>query len=114
MSYNILQRNIEEKLEKYKQQGYDGTIHRYNDGTITYSVFEPNQIKSVSDNIGTSDRANPDIRYSKKAAKQDEVTLTPEETASETAETPDRQAEADRGAKVHRICAPRFSGYTVT
>ena len=77
-------------------------------------VYLPNQIKSVSDNIGTFDRANPDIRYSKKAAKQDEVTLTPEETASETAETPDRQAEADRGTKVHRICAPRFSGYTVT
>ena len=47
-----------------------------------------------------------DIRQSKKAAKQDEVTLTPEETASETAETTDRQAEADRGAKVHRIWPP--------
>ena len=46
-------------------------------------VYLPNQIKSVSDNIGTFDRANPDIRYSKKAAKRDEVTLTPEEAARE-------------------------------
>ena len=46
-------------------------------------VYSPNQIKSVRDNIGTFDRANPDIRYSKKAAKRDEVTLTPEEAARE-------------------------------
>ena len=69
-------------------------------------VYLPNQIKSVSDNIGTFDRANPDIRYSKKAAKQDEVTLTPEETASETAETPDRPVERTEAQKFTAYAHP--------
>ncbi len=53
---------LRNNLERYKQQGYDGTIHRYDDGTITYSVFEPNQIKSVY-NRGSFDNNNPNIYY---------------------------------------------------
>lgn len=48
-----------------KNYGYDGVIHRDQDGTIRMAVaFEPNQIKSATDNIGTYDPNNPDIRYS--------------------------------------------------
>ena len=48
-----------------KNYGYDGVIHRDQDGTIQMAVaFEPNQIKSATDNIGTYDPNNPDIRYS--------------------------------------------------
>jgi hypothetical protein len=32
---------------------------------IEYVAFEPNQIKSATDNIGTFDKNNPDIRYQK-------------------------------------------------
>ncbi len=53
---------LRNNLEKYKQQGYDGTIHRYNDGTITYSVFEPNQIKSV-ENRGSFSPESDNIYY---------------------------------------------------
>lgn len=41
-----------------KHLGYDG-IH---DG-IEWVAFDPTQIKSATDNIGTFDRNNPDIRY---------------------------------------------------
>ena len=33
--------------------------------TDVYYVFEPNQIKSATDNVGTFDANNPDIRYAK-------------------------------------------------
>ena len=42
-----------------KDLGYDG-VH---DG-MEWVAFEPGQVKSATDNIGTFDRNNPDIRYS--------------------------------------------------
>lgn len=56
-------------IRKAKEGGYDGLIIE-NDTTdeiakdTFYVVFDPAQIKSATDNIGTFDRANPDIRYS--------------------------------------------------
>ena len=55
-----------------KAMGYDGITHigggRYNKNDATrhrvFIAFDPEQIKSATDNIGTFDRNNPDIRYS--------------------------------------------------
>lgn len=54
-----------------KENGYDGVIFE-NDVSKDdlaydrfYVVFEPNQIKSATDNIGTFDGSNPDIRHSR-------------------------------------------------
>lgn len=67
---------------------YDGIIldydgHRYVNGkredVKTYIVFSENQIKSATDNIGTFDGTNPDIRYStggKNIDKTDETEYT--------------------------------------
>ena len=55
------------------KSGYDGIMldydgHRYVNGerenVKTYIVFNRTQIKSATDNIGTFDGSNPDIRYS--------------------------------------------------
>ncbi|MCK9479844.1 MAG: hypothetical protein M0R40_10165 [Firmicutes bacterium] len=51
-----------------KEHGYDG-IKYLNDSEgknpdFSYIVFDSNQIKSATDNIGTFDPNNPDIRYS--------------------------------------------------
>ena len=56
-------------IEKAKSGGYDGVIiENDTDSDIEaetfYVVFSPNQIKSATDNIGTFDRGNDDIRYS--------------------------------------------------
>lgn len=56
-------------IEKAKSGGYDGVIiENDTDSDIEaetfYVVFSPNQIKSATDNIGTFDRGNNDIRYS--------------------------------------------------
>lgn len=68
---------LRNNLEKYKQQGYDGTIHRYNDGTITYSVFEPNQIKSVY-NRGTFSPESDNIYYQRGKEAKGVTKITPD------------------------------------
>lgn len=59
--------------------GYDGIIldydgHRYVDGkrenVKSYIVFNRSQIKSATDNIGTFDSDNPDIRYSERIPEE--------------------------------------------
>lgn len=46
-----------------QEAGFDGVI-REDDGTIDeFIAFEPNQIKSTTDNTGTFDSNNPDIRF---------------------------------------------------
>ena len=55
-----------------EQQGYDGAIMQTARGMI-YSVFDSNQIKSATDNIGTFDKNNPDIRYSRELETVEEL-----------------------------------------
>ena len=45
-----------------KSNGYDGAILKYDDGTAQYAVFNPEQIKSVS-NRGTWDATDPNILF---------------------------------------------------
>lgn len=59
-----------------KEHGHDGVIFEY-DGSKEdlaydkfYVVFDSAQIKSATDNIGTFDKTNPDIRYSSASARQ--------------------------------------------
>ena len=56
-----------------EKNGYDGVIFRnirdgvdfnsMNESTNDYVTFASNQIKSATDNVGTFDKNNPDIRY---------------------------------------------------
>ncbi len=58
MSYDELQAEMRER-------GYDGVIQRNKAGDVNIAVaFDSEQIKSATDNVGTFDRNNPDIRYS--------------------------------------------------
>ena len=75
-----------EAAEYAKSHGFDGVIFKniYDNGgnnskygdkiTNVYVVFNSNQIKSATDNIGTFDGNNPDIRYSKKNNTDSEST----------------------------------------
>ena len=54
--------------EKLQREGYDGFIATKEDTGLENGellVFEPTQIKSATDNIGTFDNENDDIRYRK-------------------------------------------------
>jgi hypothetical protein len=50
--------------EALEKAGYDGVIYKY-DGLKQDEivVFNPNQVKSATDNVGTYDTNNDDIRY---------------------------------------------------
>ena len=50
--------------ENLKKSGHDGVVFTFDDGTREFVAFEPEQIKSATENVGTFDAGNPDIRYS--------------------------------------------------
>lgn len=63
-------------IREAKSKGYDGVILENDtrndlEKDTFYVVFAPTQIKSATDNIGTFDGANPDIRYSKSGTAAD-------------------------------------------
>lgn len=61
----------ESYVDSLKEQGYDGIIVADSEfGGESYVAFYPNQIKSATDNIGTFDPHNPDIRYSKEIDRE--------------------------------------------
>lgn len=68
--------NIQDTLREY---GYDGVIQREKDGKMLAVVFDSNQIKSVTDNVGAFDPENPDIRYS---MKKSDIAKSVEEDAA--------------------------------
>ena len=54
-----------------KEAGYDGIILKEDRGswgrsTDAYIALDPEQVKSATDNVGTFDQENPDIRYSER------------------------------------------------
>ena len=56
-------------------KGYDGVIIKQDKGsfgrtTDAYIALHPEQVKSATDNIGTFDKNNPDIRYSQRQQDQ--------------------------------------------
>ena len=57
--------NKRAQVEYLKKRGYDGWYADMDSGGWgEVSVFSPTQVKSATDNIGTFDKANDDIRYS--------------------------------------------------
>ncbi|MGI6196663.1 MAG: hypothetical protein ACOYIO_06240 [Eubacteriales bacterium] len=63
-------------IREAKSKGCDGVILENDTSNdlekdTFYVVFAPTQIKSATDNIGTFDGANPDIRYSKSGTSAD-------------------------------------------
>jgi len=61
-------------LSDAERNGSDGVLSNQT-GNIgaEIAVFEPNQIKSATDNAGTFDNSNPDIRYSRAAGMSDQL-----------------------------------------
>ena len=60
--------------DELEKQGFDGVILEAPQGNV-YMAFDNSQIKSATDNIGTFDGRNPDIRYSRKPKSQTSVDL---------------------------------------
>ena len=92
----------EEYRAELEDEGYDGLIVEDQEfGGKSYVVFKPNQIKSATDNVGTFDYFNPDIRYSLKETDENvrkQVDLT-RELMEETGGYRLTQADAERVMK---------------
>ena len=61
-----------------ESHGYDGVIIQFDKGswgrsTDAYIALHPEQVKSATDNIGTFDKTNPDIRFSQRVREGDQV-----------------------------------------
>ena len=84
-----------------ESNGYDGVILENDAGsfgrsTDAYIALHPEQIKSATDNIGTFDESNPDIRYSREPERPNELRRQNErKLAQATAE--DAANENERG-----------------
>ena len=84
-----------------ESNGYDGVILENDAGsfgrsTDAYIALHPEQIKSATDNIGTFDESNPDIRYSREPERLNELRRQNErKLAQATAE--DAANENERG-----------------
>ena len=62
-------------LKWYKDNGFDGVYMREAPmhTSLNINVFNPNQIKSATENNGAFSSQNPDIRYSMKQTFEDEI-----------------------------------------
>lgn len=68
----------EKAREELQSKGYDGTIEDDEDTAETeYCVFEPNQIKSATDNTGAFSKKSNDIRF--RMERQAEVEISRED-----------------------------------
>ena len=68
--------NHSELQQAMKDAGYDGVIQYTSNENMIAVAFDSTQIKSATDNIGTFDGNNPDIRFSlKNVSKLDYETL---------------------------------------
>lgn len=93
---------------EYAKGDYDGIIdERFN----TYFVENPTQIKSATDNIGTFDRENPDIRYSLKRDAALEKDFASIREQLEAGELTEEQADRLRGEAVDRLLARQAEEY---
>jgi hypothetical protein len=75
LAFSIFEENYKEIVQQLKDRGYDGIkgfesvqngafgSNKPGASTETYVPFEPTQIKSATDNRGTFDPGNPDIRF---------------------------------------------------
>ena len=62
-------------IRQAKAERRDGVVFELNSGNelvddIFYAAFSPEQIKSATDNVGTFNRNNPDIRYSQETDEE--------------------------------------------
>lgn len=100
-----------------KENGYDGVIFESgadkNDLAYDrfYVVFDPTQIKSATDNIGTFDRENPDIRYSLKRDAALEKDFASIREQLEAGKLTEEQADRLRGEAVDRLLARQAEEY---
>ena len=83
LGINTSEYSHDEIQQMLRDKGYDGVIQRSSQGNIIANVFDSENIKSANDNIGTFDRSDPDIRYSRRTNPETREALENLSRASE-------------------------------
>ena len=74
ININATQMTYPRIQQEMRDAGYDGVVLLNENSEVAIAVtFDSEQIKSATDNIGTFDKNNPDIRYQKKKASNREI-----------------------------------------
>ncbi|MBF0291964.1 MAG: hypothetical protein HQK86_07375 [Nitrospinae bacterium] len=81
-------------IDEIEARGHDGVILENPDGTFDAIIFSPTQVKSATDNRGTFDPENPDIRFSLKDLRE---TAEDIQKTLKTIATPVKGREGDAG-----------------
>lgn len=91
IDYDVLQQEM-------RNRGYDGVVQYDSNGEVSIAVtFDSNQIKSATDNIGTFDGSNPDIRYQERTS-----TLTGRDILANALETVAQNEDERRALRKYR------------
>ncbi|MES2945403.1 MAG: hypothetical protein V4772_21255, partial [Pseudomonadota bacterium] len=76
-----------------KAKGHDGVVMAFDEGHVELMAFEPTQVKSAIGNNGNFDGTNPDIRYSRPAIHQSNVSSAQPGAAARQQNTTDTRAD---------------------
>lgn len=103
--------SIDDIQQELRNRGYDGVVQHDTNGEVSIAVtFDSHQIKSATDNIGTFDGGNPDIRYSL-AEVEEEVAS---DGAKSDADYLDAVSRGDTAAAQKMVDeAAKAAGYTI-
>lgn len=98
-----------------RQRGYDGVVMYDGNGEIVIAnAFDSTQIKSATDNVGTFDGSNPDIRYSSRDSEYLNLAQNPEknrEALSRMVENAARDAGYDSPMLYHGTQSFGFTNF---
>ena len=103
----LSQRAKETLTRALRENGYDGVILREDSGsfgrrTDAFIALDAEQVKSATDNVGTFDRGNPDIRYSVGRGDGDYTTIK--------AQLREHQDELNRMSSVANVSGKSYKG----
>ena len=101
-------------IREAKSKGYDGVIIENDTSNdlekdTFYVVFAPTQIKSATDNIGTFDGSNPDIRYSISEADEFDESIMDTDVNAETLRELKQEAERKASSEYDRLLQEEYN-----
>ncbi len=101
-------------IREAKSKGYDGVIiENDTDNDLAkdtfYVVFAPTQIKSATDNIGTFDGSNPDIRYSISEADEFDESIMDTDVNAETLRELKQEVERKASSEYDKLLQEEYN-----
>ncbi len=108
--HGIKAKDTNELQQAMRDVGFDGVI-KETSGEILAVTFEPEQIKSATDNIGTFDGKNPDFHYSRETAADRQYMDAVESGDMDTAQRMVDEAAKEAGYTIKAYHGTKTAGF---